>query len=109
MKQDAAPLAHGYGLCTHTDFDCGERTCCEIYGNCNQGRTCPNRTGIVTPEQQAHMDAARLGGGNIVFAGEEPDFAHFDQMTYTLAHRLGVLFALLVLVATVGFVWVQLA
>ena len=37
-------------------------TCCETYGDCTQGRQCPERTGVVQPHQAAH--AARVANSH---------------------------------------------
>ena len=33
--------------------------CCDTWGNCNQGRDCPARTGVVLPHQAAHAAKVR--------------------------------------------------
>ena len=51
--------------------------CCIAYGQCNQGRDCPVRTGRVLPHQAAHailVDSFGCApeGGNVWFAEPEP-------------------------------------
>lgn len=50
--------------------------CCNEYGQCNQGRECPVRTGKVLPHQLAHAaiveaNGCALEGGNVRFAEAE--------------------------------------
>lgn len=97
---------HGFGICQHTDFDCTEKTCCEKYGNCNQGRTCPTITGIITPAQRAYMDAA---AGNVVFVGDEPEFTTLDGCMKMAGRCAGYLVALIVLAGLAGYVWARWA
>lgn len=45
--------------------------CCNAYGQCDQGRDCPARTGAVLPHQARH--AARVAADlPVQFVGDEP-------------------------------------
>jgi len=96
---------HGFGLCTHTDFDCSDKSCCETYGDCTQGRTCPIRTGVITKEQRAYMDAKL----SVEYAGEEPEFADFDSCMKMAGRCVGYLAALVLVAGLAGFLWVRWA
>ena len=75
--------------------------CCDDYGNCTQGRDCPIRTGIITPEQRAYMNAKM----SVEFA--EPEFTRFETLMGALAQLVGVLAAVILIAGTVGYVWVR--
>lgn len=51
--------------------------CCDTWGNCNQGRDCPVRTGRGLPHQLAHQVISEAHGcapegGNVWFTEPEP-------------------------------------
>lgn len=74
--------------------------CCDVWGNCTQGRDCPVRTGKVLPHQADH--AARVEssgcapeGGNVWFAGPEPEPKELSAWESVGAYVLITLFAVL--------------
>ena len=81
--------------------------CCTEYGQCNQGRDCPVRTGKVLPHQLAHAAIVEANGcapegGNVWFAETDPEPLEFTLREKAEALALTVLFAVLSLVVVVG-------
>ena len=82
--------------------------CCTEYGQCNQGRDCPVRTGKVLPHQTAHAasveaECCATEGGNVWFAEPEPgEISKLGPFEALWVYLLLVLLALLSLVSASG-------
>ena len=81
--------------------------CCDDYGQCNQGRDCPVRTGKVLPHQLAHAaiveaNGCAIEGCSVWFSEPEPEPLEFTLREKVEALALTALFAVLILVVAVG-------
>ena len=83
--------------------------CCDSFGQCNQGRDCPVRTGRVLPHQLAHAAIVQANsctpeGGNVWFAEPEPvDLAGWDVVAIYVAVCLAALVSFATVIGLVGF------
>lgn len=85
--------------------------CCDTYGNCRQGRDCPDRTGVVLPYQATHakrMDAngCAAEGGNFWFIDPEPiDNAVWKTIGIYAGLAVGVLCTVAIAAGSIGWAW----
>ena len=83
--------------------------CCTEYGDCNQGRTCPARTGIVLPHQADH--AARIAqvppqAGNVWFAEPEPvELTCWEKISFYACIGVGCIVSIAILAGASGWVY----
>lgn len=54
------------------------KSCCDAYGDCTQGRTCPARTQVVLPHQAAHARRMQALVTNV------PGVLHSDDTPETI-------------------------
>lgn len=84
--------------------------CCDTWGNCNQGRDCPARTGKVLPHQAAHATSVEANGcategGNVWFAEFEPvALSAWESVGAYVLIRLFAVLNFAVIAGLLGFV-----
>lgn len=85
--------------------------CCDTYGNCNQGRECPARTGKVLPHQAAHakrMESHEYAteAGNVWFAEPEPvEFTCWEKISFYACIGAGCVVTTAILAGASGWVY----